>query len=1003
MVVDDHNHEELEKAHPTMARLLSGTFIIIVAIVTVNLLIAMLSNTFERHYENAVANAVMQRARTIHLLQKSLRKNQKAKYYDFIRLNGSPEVIWNDLGRFSGADIDERATIERVREDVQMIMHILGERLGGRFGKRGKKSDMEFVKMDVCKLRVCQEELVTDTKNMKITLNGIKETVELLKNNNNINNNINNNNINNNNINNNDNSNNDDEDNSKSNASNSTVKTPNAISDRTTSSTAVNASHIKKATLGKVVRKSKCGPKEDDSETEDSSTTQDSSESSSDNDTKKIRRKKSSKNQEKREKHPKRNTDKDQAADINEPSIKEAKDKLVHYPVNQQFEYYPRDWQQPLQGFWENNEDPRNRYPPMFSQTTSSFSPWRRNKADQDGDENQRYNARRDLQTDLNEFDKRVMEIPNEFEFSNSRRAPDDEYRGRETNNNLPSPPYYIQHAEQRHLGSEATRLTGRRLSNNRVHQPVFLHAHDSMNVPRNVSQMQNFKTAERGLQNGSYEDDGWRNQRLNVSYADGYGKERYIQQQRGFTNDRYGHVRGDGDSPFSLPNYGQTGRNGPTHGTTEREWEAHPSRSAFTRLTETRQQTPWSQGHIQAQSSRYQEMNPQYPNYRRYGLLPQEIHSSTPRPIRPPPPHNQTKTTPENGQEILDVSNQIQRSPSNHEYQVVNPSEPSPQILTQSKMPVINFTAVGHNQRHFATSSSSSPFLVDGQRQGNIHETKIEDPRSLVGSSRAYNQGVTGITRIQGTPTIQIQPELGTSDQPSHEVRQGLLDLSREYSQAFPGITRMQETPTIQVPPELGTSDKLSHVPSSVQNLSLQAEQSSIILSRASTPVSPEIMQKVEFYEGRRGDSHSRNIVSSGGVSFKARSQWEPSSTFQQQMVLDGDAQPSPATFPVYPLASPENHTISTQYPTMSPELAKESPRVSREVTPETKQVEMDNDGLTNEISEKTSSGSRDEVRMSGEERRNNDDSDKEESVEPTSENYEDFSSGQQQISTEI
>ena len=181
MVVNDHSYEALEEANPVMARLLCGAFIGIAAIVTLNLLIALLSNTFERLYENAVANAVMQRARTILLLQKSLRKKQKRKYYDYIKNNGSPEVIVKTLGRLLMMDGDDRATIERVRDDVKVIVKILGEKFGRKFGKKGKKSDLDFVKMDVSKVRRFQEELMVDVKNMKQVLQEITERIEEMK------------------------------------------------------------------------------------------------------------------------------------------------------------------------------------------------------------------------------------------------------------------------------------------------------------------------------------------------------------------------------------------------------------------------------------------------------------------------------------------------------------------------------------------------------------------------------------------------------------------------------------------------------------------------------------------------------------------------------------------------------------------------------------------------------------------------------------------------------
>lgn len=59
-------------------------------------------------------------------------------------------------------------------------MKVLGERFGKKYGK-GKKSDMDFVKMDLSKVRRFQEELVVDVRNMKLMIQGITEMMETLQ------------------------------------------------------------------------------------------------------------------------------------------------------------------------------------------------------------------------------------------------------------------------------------------------------------------------------------------------------------------------------------------------------------------------------------------------------------------------------------------------------------------------------------------------------------------------------------------------------------------------------------------------------------------------------------------------------------------------------------------------------------------------------------------------------------------------------------------------------
>ena len=91
-VLDNYAFESLEAEDPTMARVLCGSYISICSIIILNLLIALLADTFTRVYENAIENAAMQRAKTILNLEQSLRKSHKRSYYDFIREHCSPEV-----------------------------------------------------------------------------------------------------------------------------------------------------------------------------------------------------------------------------------------------------------------------------------------------------------------------------------------------------------------------------------------------------------------------------------------------------------------------------------------------------------------------------------------------------------------------------------------------------------------------------------------------------------------------------------------------------------------------------------------------------------------------------------------------------------------------------------------------------------------------------------------------------------------------------------------------
>ena len=145
IVVSDHDFEALQAADATMARLLCGSYIALMAIINLNILIALLSDTFTRVYGNAVANAVMQRAKTILYLEKSLSKKRKRAYAEFIKNFCSPETV--DLERDISAnnDRDEQKAADLLQESVQEIHQLIHERFGKHYGE-GKKSDLDHIK-----------------------------------------------------------------------------------------------------------------------------------------------------------------------------------------------------------------------------------------------------------------------------------------------------------------------------------------------------------------------------------------------------------------------------------------------------------------------------------------------------------------------------------------------------------------------------------------------------------------------------------------------------------------------------------------------------------------------------------------------------------------------------------------------------------------------------------------------------------------------------------------
>ena len=62
-LIDDYPYKAMRQEDEVMALILVGTFLFITAVVGINLFIALLSNTFQRVYDNTLANSEMQRTR----------------------------------------------------------------------------------------------------------------------------------------------------------------------------------------------------------------------------------------------------------------------------------------------------------------------------------------------------------------------------------------------------------------------------------------------------------------------------------------------------------------------------------------------------------------------------------------------------------------------------------------------------------------------------------------------------------------------------------------------------------------------------------------------------------------------------------------------------------------------------------------------------------------------------------------------------------------------------
>lgn len=91
-VVGNYPWDSLLVVDRLMAQILCGTYLGLSAIVMLNLFIALMSDTFQRVYDNAKANAAMQRASTILTMEENMGDKTREKYRRHIHQRFCPEV-----------------------------------------------------------------------------------------------------------------------------------------------------------------------------------------------------------------------------------------------------------------------------------------------------------------------------------------------------------------------------------------------------------------------------------------------------------------------------------------------------------------------------------------------------------------------------------------------------------------------------------------------------------------------------------------------------------------------------------------------------------------------------------------------------------------------------------------------------------------------------------------------------------------------------------------------
>ncbi|XP_065107651.1 uncharacterized protein [Paramisgurnus dabryanus] len=116
-LVDEYEFDAMLGVDAVMAYLLCGSFLALSAILCVNLLIALLSDTFQRVYDNALANAVMQQAAIILQIEESMPFLRRCYDNKYIHRRCAP------LGEYYDDDVttdpDHHAEMKKLTEQIK--------------------------------------------------------------------------------------------------------------------------------------------------------------------------------------------------------------------------------------------------------------------------------------------------------------------------------------------------------------------------------------------------------------------------------------------------------------------------------------------------------------------------------------------------------------------------------------------------------------------------------------------------------------------------------------------------------------------------------------------------------------------------------------------------------------------------------------------------------------------------------------------------------------------
>lgn len=159
-VVDEYNYDGLSKAEPIMSKILCGTYIAFSAIICLNLFIALMSDTFQRVYDNVKANSVMQQASTITNLENSLSVMKRRNFANFIHSRCCPDELYYDDDIVDDEESDLKRMTHQIKDSLDEVHELLKLQKMNKNGRNNASTpEAEQLREDIKRLEEQQLKL----------------------------------------------------------------------------------------------------------------------------------------------------------------------------------------------------------------------------------------------------------------------------------------------------------------------------------------------------------------------------------------------------------------------------------------------------------------------------------------------------------------------------------------------------------------------------------------------------------------------------------------------------------------------------------------------------------------------------------------------------------------------------------------------------------------------------------------------------------------------------